>query len=376
MPGDIIFGYMATPRRQIVARCKVTKGLHNSPTGEAFEFEKIEHLPNPISLVDLQAISELKNCEPLINNQGSLFKLRPEEFEIIQNLIDEANEDTLGPLKLAQKYTLDECTNESGYSKSTIQRWLNTIERKKQAIFYGPPGTGKTYLSHRIAKLIISDTDGFIEFVQFHPAYTYEDFIQGIRPKTDDKGDLQFEMKSGRFFEFCTMARQHKGPCVLIIDEINRANIPRVFGELMYLLEYREKDIPLAGGMRFIIPDNVRILGTMNTADRSIALVDFALRRRFAFLELTPEYDILREFQKIRGFSTDGLVATLQEINAKINDKNYYLGISFFMIDDLPKKLEDIWKMEIETYLDEYFFSQPENVINYRWDKVKGRILP
>ena len=114
----------------------------------------------------------------------------------------------------------------------------------------------------------------------------------------------------------------------------------------------------------------------MNTADRSIALVDFALRRRFAFLELSPEYDILKAFQQKRGFDAGGLVHALIEMNAKINDKNYYLGISFFMVDDLAKKLEEIWKMEIETYLEEYFFSQPEVMINFRWDRMGEKILP
>ena len=162
---------------------------------------------------------------------------------------------------------------------------------------------------------------------------------------------------------------------MLIIDEINRANLARVFGELMYLLEYRDKGIPLAGGMRFSIPENVRIIGTMNTADRSIALVDFALRRRFAFLGLAPEYDVLLAYQRSRDFNAEGLIRVLRDINATINDKNYHLGISFFLTDNLTEKLEEIWKMEIEPYLEEYFFSQPEAVAKYRWDKAKDLIF-
>jgi 5-methylcytosine-specific restriction protein B len=134
--------------------------------------------------------------------------------------------------------------------------------------------------------------------------------------------------------------------------------------------------MPLAGGTRFSIPENVLIIGTMNTADRSIALVDFALRRRFAFLELLPEYDVLMSYQLKRGFNTKGLVRALQDINVKINDKNFHLGISFFMVDELAGRLEHIWKMEIETYLEEYFFSQPEIVSNFRWDRMKDKIIP
>ena len=151
--------------------------------------------------------------------------------------------------------------------------------------------------------------------------------------------------------------------------------LARVFGELMYLLEYRDKDIPLAGGMRFSIPENVRIIGTMNTADRSIALVDFALRRRFAFLSLAPEYDLLLAFQRSRNFNAEGLIRVLRDINATINDKNFHLGISFFLTDKLTEQLEEIWKMEIEPYLEEYFFSQPEAVAKYRWDNTKNLIF-
>jgi MoxR-like ATPase len=274
------------------------------------------------------------------------------------------------------EYNIEECAKIIGYSTEKIASWISAIERKKQAVFYGPPGTGKTFIASHLARHIVGGTDGIMDCIQFHPAYTYEEFIQGICPHADDKGNLQFDLKPGRFLEFCAKARQRTGPCVLIIDEINRANIARVFGELMYLLEYRERDMPLAGGIRFSMPNNVLIIGTMNTADRSIALVDFALRRRFAFLELSPEYYILEAFQRRRGFDAGGLVRALLEVNTKINDKQYYLGISFFMVDDLAKKLEEIWRMEIETYLEEYFFSQPEVMNNFCWDRMRGKILP
>jgi len=274
------------------------------------------------------------------------------------------------------EYSIEDCAKIIGFPTDKVASWISAIERKKQAIFYGPPGTGKTFISSHLARHIVGGTDGIMDCIQFHPAYTYEEFIQGICPNADEKGNLQFDLKSGRFLEFCAKARHRTGPCVLIIHEINRANIARVFGELMYLLEYREKDMPLAGGIRFSIPNNVLIIGTMNTADRSIALVDLALRRRFAFLDLSPEYDILKAFQQMRGFDAGGLVRALLEVNTKINDKNYYLGISFFMVDDLAKKLEEIWKMEIETYLEEYFFSQPEVMNNFRWDRMRGKMLP
>lgn len=373
--GDLLLGYSASPVRQIVALCKVTRELHQSEKGEAFEFQKIEHFPQPLSLSELRAATELTNCEPLINNQGSLFKLRSDEYEIIRSILDEANEDFVDKGEREPEYSIEQCAKDTGFSEDRIANWIRSINRKKQAIFFGPPGTGKTFIANHLARHIVGGTGGFWECIQFHPSYTYEEFIQGIRPNTDEKGNLQFNLKSGRFIEFCLKARHCNDLCVLIIDELNRANLSKVFGELMYLLEYRDSQIPLAGGMPFSIPENVRIIGTMNTADRSIALVDFALRRRFAFLELAPEYEVLKTFQDKNGFDANGLIGTLRDINAKINDKNFHLGISFFMVENLPDVIEEIWRMEIETYLEEYFFSQPDVLVNFQWKEVKREIL-
>jgi 5-methylcytosine-specific restriction protein B len=160
------------------------------------------------------------------------------------------------------------------------------------------------------------------------------------------------------------------------VDEINRANLARVFGELMYLLEYRDQSLPLAGGGLLSIPPNVRMIGTMNTADRSIALVDHALRRRFAFLPLHPNYEVLQQAQSQFAFDASHLVAVLTEVNREIGDPNYAIGISFFMRPRLAQELEDIWKMEIEPYLEEYFFDRREVYERFRWLKIGGRVLP
>ena len=279
-----------------------------------------------------------------------------------------------GEVDVNPEYGITQCSEDTGVAEETLRRWVRAIERKGQAILYGPPGTGKTHLARHLARHLIGGTDGFSDLVQFHPAYAYEDFMQGIRPQSRD-GVLTYPVVPGRFLEFCRKARKRGGPCVLIVDEINRANLSRVFGELMYLLEYREHGVPLAGGGAFEIPKNVRILGTMNTADRSIALVDHALRRRFAFLALYPDYDLLAKYHARTGFPVEGLIEELRGLNGHM-EHNYQVGITFFLHENLAEELEDIWRMEIEPYLEEYFFGQPEKVERYRWDRVKGTVMP
>jgi 5-methylcytosine-specific restriction protein B len=272
--------------------------------------------------------------------------------------------------------SLPQVVEQTGFDEAELKYWLRAIERKKQVIFYGSPGTGKTFIAEHLARCLTGGNDEYWELVQFHPVYSYEDFIQGIRPKSQD-GQLTYPLVPGRFLEFCKKAESREGLCVLIIDEINRANLAQVFGELMYLLEYRDKKIRLAGSSEpFGIPENVRIIGTMNTADRSIALVDHALRRRFAFIELRPNYEVLRRYheKKKTAFQVDGLIKTLERLNKAIADKHYEIGISYFLTENLAEELEDIWQMEIEPYLEEYFYDQLDKVDEFRWDKIKPQV--
>ena len=272
-------------------------------------------------------------------------------------------------------YSLSDWATETGYAESELARWVRAVERKGQAILYGPPGTGKTFMAERLAQHLVGGSDGLVQLVQFHPAYAYEDFVQGIRPSTDALGGLHYELRPGRFYQFCQEARQRNGRCAFIIDEFNRAHVATVFGELMYLLEYRDRVVPLAGGGTFCIPTNVYVIGTMNTADRSIALVDHALRRRFAFIHLPPNEVVLRHYHRQTGFAVEGLLAILRRLNNQIDDPHYHLGTSFFMQPNLADHLADIWRMEIEPYLEEYFFDRPDRVEAFRWPQVKADLL-
>ena len=314
----------------------------------------------------------------ILGREGLAIKVIPatKPDEAIENGLD--MEEALQPQFTRNLYyPLPQLAEDTGFAEVELARWVRAIERKKQAILYGPPGTGKTYLAEKLAEHLIGGHDGFRELVQFHPAYAYEDFIQGIRPQSE--GDhLSYPLAPGRLLEFCRRAQARQGCCVLIIDEINRANLARVFGELMYLLEYRDRAIPLAQGGSLRLPSNIRLIGTMNTADRSIALVDHALRRRFAFIALSPNYDALRRYHERRqtGFPVAGLINLLQRLNTAIHDQHYAVGITFFLHQDLKDQLEDIWRMEVEPYLEEYFFDQPDQVDEFRWAKIAPQVLP
>src|SRR4028119_373032 len=249
-------------------------------------------------------------------------------------------------VELQPGYLLNQCAAETGFDETELNRYIRAIHRKKQAILQGPPGTGKTFIAEKLAKHLIGGGDGFSDIIQFHPAYTYEDFMQGIRPQSQND-QLTYPIVPGRFLEFCKQAEACEGPCVIIIDEINRANLSQVLGELMYLLDDREdtaRFITLASGKLFRIPTNVRIIGTMNTADRSIALVDNALRRRFAFIPIYPNYEVLRQYHQREKtvFPVDTLTNILEDVNRAINNKHYELGISFFLTKTLAEDRKSV----------------------------------
>ena len=253
------------------------------------------------------------------------------------------------------------------------------LEDKRQIIFQGPPGTGKTYTARKLAECL-AGTPERISLVQFHPSYSYEDFVQGFRP-TLTKGQPGFELRDGPLLRAAKQARNEKH--FLIIDEINRGNLAKVFGELYFLLEYRDEKIRLQysgdSDERFALPKNLYIIGTMNTADRSIALVDLALRRRFHFVEFHPDKPpvkgLLKRWldKKSEGMSCVADVVALA--NEKLADRQAAIGPSYFMREDLDdEKVELIWKHNVIPYIEERLFGDPGRLEEFNLERLRKEV--
>ncbi len=275
-----------------------------------------------------------------------------------------------------EPYTRDNFLDDTYLTAETADELRDLLLEKRQIILYGPPGTGKTYVARRLGRWLTGLAEPPPErltIIQFHPAYSYEEFIEGIRPESHERGGLfhvDYPPRPGVFVRFCRQAEHLNGPCVFIIDEINRGNIPRIFGELTLLLEYRDEAIPLPySGEQFRIPPNVYLIGTMNTADRSIALVDFALRRRFHFFHFSADPDLFDRWLARQPSPLPYLGALYRRLAAEaIDDPNFAIGPSAFMRELDEAGLARLWRRTIMPYLEEYYVDQPARAQQWAWD--------
>lgn len=253
---------------------------------------------------------------------------------------------------------------------------VTLVQRWGQVLFQGPPGTGKTFVAETLARLLAGDEEGRVEVVQFHPSYAYEDFIEGIRPVVTEGRSLAYEVRKGIFMKLADQARDYpEDPFFLVVDELNRANLPRVFGELLYALEYRGPEhtfrLPYSATDTYI-PSNITIIGTMNTADRSIALVDAAIRRRFRHVDFVPDPVLLKGWLAAHGLGAvaDHVAGRLVALNAQLKeilDLDRLIGHTYLMRPDLGDLgLEPVWKEDIEPVLREHLFNQHEEIAKLR----------
>ena len=370
--GDMIIGYESNPVKQIVAIGRVSA----EQDGEKLFFEKVEGLTSPIDYATLKGCPELERMEYFQNPQGSLFKLTRGEYDFILDMIREEN--PVAPEASIDAYTKSDFLDEVYMTEKRYENLVAVLRNKKNIILQGAPGVGKTFAARRLAWSMMGEKDDSrIEFVQFHQNYSYEDFMMGYKPVEDG-----FELKYGIFYRFCQKAaNQPDKEFFFIIDEINRGNMSKIFGELLMLIEkdYRGTKATLAyNGLSFSVPKNLYIIGMMNTADRSLAMIDYALRRRFSFFEVEPGFDSEGFIQYQNGLNNE----TLNELVKKVKDlnreialdkslgKGFCIGHSYFCGRDVCTEewLHSIVDYDILPMLSEYWFDDANKL--QRWENI------
>jgi 5-methylcytosine-specific restriction protein B len=370
-PGDLIVGYESSPSMKVVAIFECTSGLHEDENEiQRIEFKIQRFLNKPIAWENLIQVEAFKDADVVKNNQGSLYRLTQSQFEAILSLEYDVD---------LPKYTIENLKSDSFIDDEKLEKMVSYLDRKKNIILQGPPGTGKTFVAKKLAYALMGEKDDSrIEMVQFHQSVSYEDFIQGYRPTESGS----FKLKNGNFYKLCARALKNTDkPYFFVIDEINRGNLSKIFGELLMLIESDKRSPEYAINLiysdseesRFYVPPNVHIIGTMNTADRSLAVVDYALRRRFAFFDLIPEFnDKFKVF--LRGVNVaneliDKISSRMNRLNAEIAEDlgvGFKIGHSFFTPNSemIPNNdwFTDVVEFEIKPLLDEYYFDDSSQV--------------
>lgn len=372
--GDLVIGYESNPVKQVVALAKVSA----ANDGKKICFEKTESLVNPIDYRTLKECPELEQMEFFQNPNGTFFKLTKDEYEFIMDMIREEN--PLTSKDMNTSYTKKDFLSEVYMNENQYDRLSGVLLNKMNLILQGAPGVGKTFTAKRLAYSLMGEKDDSrIEFVQFHQNYSYEDFVMGYRPSGDS-----YELKYGIFYQFCKKAEnQPDKKFFFIIDEINRGNLSKIFGELLMLIEkdYRGTKATLAyNGMPFSVPKNLYIVGMMNTADRSLAMIDYALRRRFSFFEMAPAFESkgFKEYQhSLDNRTFNELISEIVKLNGEISrdkslGKGFCIGHSYFC-GKTKETCTNEWMQSVVNYdilpmLSEYWFDDDTKV--QRWDHI------
>lgn len=375
-PGDIIYAKRGST--ELVGRGIVTSSYEYDPSFDK-EFPNLLHVdwthkgswPHPGKAVT-KTLTRITEYTDYVAKLEALFQTEDTE---------EPEKETLYPA-----YTKEDFLKEVYMDEQDLNTLSTLLKKKKNIILQGAPGVGKTYTAKRLAYALMGEKNqDRVMMVQFHQSYSYEDFIEGFRPGSEGN---QFIIKKGSFYQFCRKAGDDlENDYYFIIDEINRGNMSRIFGELFMLIEADKRGNALQllySDEKFTVPGNVYIIGTMNTADRSLALLDYALRRRFAFFEMKPGFESkgFREYREALGNGKfNKLIAQIKDLNGMIaKDDNlgegFCIGHSYFC--DLKKitdeTLRDIVDYEIAPLLREYWYdekSKAEDAISSLKDTIK-----
>ena len=311
--------------------------------------------------------------EFFVQPNGSLFKLTKGEYDFIMDIIREEN-----PIKqpdaVKKPYTKEDFLSKVYMDANRFDVLVNQLRLKKNIIFQGAPGVGKTFTAKKLAYAMMGKEDeNRIEMVQFHQNYSYEDFVMGYRPN-----GAEFKLSEGIFYRFCQMAANHpEQDYFFIIDEINRGNLSKIFGELLMLIDkdYRGTQVTLSySGMKFFVPDNLYIIGMMNTADRSLAMIDYALRRRFSFFEMEPGFSsegFIKYQESLNSETFNELISHIKQLNKEILEdkalgKGFQIGHSYFcgreVLGCTDEWLRSVVEFDIIPTLSEYWFDEPKKL--------------
>jgi 5-methylcytosine-specific restriction enzyme B len=267
--------------------------------------------------------------------------------------------------------------------RAVLDEIVELLEDKRQVVLYGPPGTGKTFLALKLARAITEGDESRMSVVQFHPATSYEDFFEGLRPKVTSAGQVTYERTDGPLAAIAAKAAvDSEQQYVLVIDEINRANLPKVLGELLFLLEYRTESARTLyrPEQPFRLPGNLWFIGTMNTADRSVALIDAAMRRRFHFVPFFPHDGPMKGLLRrwlADGGGRAGVADFLDAVNNELLGlvgEHLLVGPSHFMKTDLSDRaLDRIWTYNVFPLIEEQLWGNLDEIARWRWASVRER---